>query len=89
MDEDLKVLLPEEKFLQIGKKKFKIWISAERTLRATEMFNKITLKGTEEHKSILTDYDFYKKMLDVAFILIRQDLLQIMEQIPGIKNFLH
>jgi len=73
MDEDIKILIPEDKFLFIGKKAFKIWISAERSLKATALFNKISQKGTTENKSIETDYDFYVSMLDVAFILIRQD----------------
>ena len=73
MEEDLKVFIPEEKFLQIGKKRFKIWISAERSLKATALFNKIQQKGTEEHKKIETDLDFYISMLDVAFLLIKQD----------------
>lgn len=73
MEEDLNVFIPEDKFLKIGKKRFKIWISAERSLKATALFNKISQKGTKEHKSITTDYDFYIAMLDVAFLLIRQD----------------
>jgi len=73
MDEDLKILVPEDKFLSIGKKKFKIWVSAERSLKATALFNKISVKGSDENKAILTDYDFYLAMLDVAFILIQQD----------------
>lgn len=73
MDDELKVLIPEDKFLKVGKTKFKIWISAERSLKATVLFNKLSMKGTEERKSILTDYDFYVSMLDVAFLLIRQD----------------
>jgi len=73
VDKDIEVLVPEDKFLSIGKKKFKIWISAERSLMATVLFNKISAKTTDEHKAILTDYDFYSAMLDVAFILIKQD----------------
>ena len=73
MDADLKILVPEDQFLLIGKKKYKIWISAERSLKATALFNKISAKNTEEHKAILTDYDFYLAMLDVAFMLIKQD----------------
>ena len=71
--EDLKVLIPEDKFLIIGKKKFKIWISAERALKATALFNKLNVEGSEERKSIETDLDFYNAMLDVAFLLIKQD----------------
>ncbi len=73
MNEDIKIFIPEEKFLQIGKKRFKIWISAERSLKATALFNKIKDKGTEENKSIKTDLDFYMSMLDVVFILVKQD----------------
>jgi hypothetical protein len=73
VDEDLKILIPEDKFLSIGKKTFKIWISAERALRATALFNKISTAGTEEHDRIKTDLDFYNEMLDVAFLLIKQD----------------
>jgi len=73
MEEDLKILIPGDKFLSIGKKKFKIWISAERSLKATDLFNRISKKGTEENKSITTDMDFYIAMLDVVFLLIRQD----------------
>jgi hypothetical protein len=71
--EDIKMFAPEDKFLNVGKKRFKIWISAERSLKATALFNKISQKGTEERKSIITDMDFYVAMLDVAFLLIRQD----------------
>ncbi len=71
--EDLKVLIPEDKFLIIGNKKFKIWISAERALKATALFNKLNVEGSEERKSIETDLDFYNAMLDVAFLLIKQD----------------
>lgn len=71
--EDLKILIPEDKFLIMGKKKFKIWISAERALRATALFNEISKKGTDINKLILTDLDFYDAMLDVAFLLIKQD----------------
>ena len=71
--EDLKILIPEDKFLKIGNKKFKIWISAERALRATMLFNEISEKGTELNKMIVTDLDFYSAMLDVAFLLIKQD----------------
>ena len=73
MKDDINIFIPEEKFLKIGKKQFKIWISAERSLKATALFNKINQKGTDEHKSITTDLDFYIAMLDVAFILIKQD----------------
>lgn len=73
MDDDLKILIPEEKYLKIGKKKFKIWISAERALKATALFNKLQTPGTEERGRIKTDYDFYIEMLEVAFLLIRQD----------------
>lgn len=72
-DDDLNILIPEDKYLQIGKHKFKIWISAERSLKATALFNKISQKGSDENKDIETDYDFYLKILDVAFILIQQD----------------
>ena len=71
--DDLKVLIPEDKFLQIGKKKFKIWISAERALKATALFNKLNVEGSEERKSIETDLDFYNALLDIAFLLIKQD----------------
>lgn len=71
--EDLKILIPEDKFLQIGKKKFKIWISAERALKATALFNKLNVPDSEERKAVLTDLDFYNAMLDVAFLLIKQD----------------
>lgn len=71
MDEN--IFIPEEKFLQIGKRRFSVWISAERALKATALFNKLNQKGSEERKSITTDYDFYIAMLDVAFLLIRQD----------------
>jgi aspartyl aminopeptidase len=83
MDEDLNKLIPEDKFLYIGKKKFKIWISAERALKATALFNRISQKGTEEHDRIKTDYDFYNEMLEVAFLLIKQDfkLLNIFDWI--------
>ncbi len=73
MDEELKRFVPDEKFLIVGDKKFSIWVSAERTLKATVLFNKLQEKGTKEHKSIMTDLDFYMYMLDVAFLLIRQD----------------
>jgi len=85
MDKDIEVLVPEEKFLSIGKKKFKIWISAERSLMATVLFNKISAKTTDEHKAILTDYDFYSAMLDVAFILIKQDF-SIFNKFDGIRR---
>lgn len=84
-DEDLKILIPEDKFLQIGKKRFKIWISAERSLKATALFNRISQKGTEENKTIMTDLDFYIAMLDVAFLLIRQDF-KIVNIIDWIKR---
>jgi hypothetical protein len=71
--EDLKIFSPDEKFIQIGKKRFTVWISAERSLKATALFNRISQKGTDERKAISTDFDFYVSMLDVAFLLIRQD----------------
>lgn len=71
--DDLKVLIPEDKFLLFGKKKFKIWISAERALKATALFNKLNVPDSEERKAIETDLDFYNAMLDVAFLLIKQD----------------
>ena len=71
--EDLKILIPDDKFLQIGNKKFKIWISAERALKATALFNRLNIKDSEERKLIETDLDFYNAMLDVAFLLIKQD----------------
>ena len=85
MDDELKILIPEDKFLTVGKKRFKIWISAERSLKATILFNKLSDKETEERKSILTDYDFYVSMLDVAFILIRQDF-RLMNSFDWIKR---
>lgn len=72
-EENLNIFIPEDKFLQIGKRRFKIWISAERSLKATDLFNRISQKGTDENKSITTDMDFYIAMLDVAFLLIQQD----------------
>lgn len=72
-EENLNIFIPEDKFLQIGKRRFKIWISAERSLKATDLFNRISQKGTDENKSITTDMNFYIAMLDVAFLLIQQD----------------
>ena len=72
-EDNLNIFIPEEKFLQIGKRRFKIWISAERSLKATGLFNEISQKGSGLNKSITTDYDFYTAMLSVAFLLIQQD----------------
>lgn len=79
-DEDLKILIPDDRFLQIGKKRFKVWISGERSLIATEQFNKLIIKGKDENKSITTDYDMYKKYVEISLILIKQDFL------PALRN---
>lgn len=85
-DDDIKIFIPEEKFLQIGSRRFKIWISSERALIATDMFNKLTVKGTDERKSIATDLDFYKSMIEIALILIQQDFIPVMKKHFSIKT---
>ncbi|MCP4395344.1 MAG: hypothetical protein GY804_13920 [Alphaproteobacteria bacterium] len=86
MDEDLKILIPEDKFLKVGKKRFKIWISGGKLLRATNMFNKLNAKDTDEHKALKTDFDVYSAWIDICLFLIRRDFVIMMKQHFSIKT---
>ncbi len=76
MEEDINIFVPEDKFLQIGKKRFKIWISSWRSLKATDMFNKLK----DKKDSINTDYDMYSEWVDICLLLIKQDFF------PALRN---
>lgn len=88
MDKDLDKLIPEDTFLSIGKRKFKIWVSSERSLKATDMFNKLNVKGSEERKSIKTDFDMYSKWIDICLLLVQQDFIVMMKRSFTLKTVL-
>lgn len=85
-EDDLNIFIPEEKFLQIGKKRFKIWNSTRRSCEATELYNKLNIKGTEERKSIKTDYDMYSAWIDICLLLIKQEFIVMMKKSFSIKT---
>ncbi len=85
-DEELKVLIPEDKILLVGKKRFKIWVSGGKLLRATIMFNKLNMKDTDEHKALKTDFDVYSAWIDICLFLIRRDFIVMMKQHFSIRT---
>ena len=76
-------LIPEPKYLPIGKKKYNVArISAERSLKAAYKYNKIIKgvydpksdkSGEDGYKPYESTYDLVKALLDCVFILFRID----------------
>ncbi len=88
MEEDINIFVPEEKYLQIGKRRFKIWISSGISLKATDMFNKLKEKGSKENEAIKTDYDFFEACVDICLVLIKQKFKVMMKRSFSIKTII-
>ncbi len=72
-EEQEEVIIPKEKYLKIGKIKYKIWICSRRLLEAKRLYNEIIMSKQESPDRINTDFDYYNEIIEVAMILIKQD----------------
>ncbi len=71
-EEQEEIIIPKDKYLKIGKIKYKIWICSRRLLEAKRLYNE-AVEGMKKDPDKYTEYDCYTAFIDVAMILIKQD----------------